>query len=145
MHPAFFGAFSRSSFGYNPRRFSKTLAIETSPMPIYEYQCSACAHRLEAIQKVADTPLTVCPQCGEAGLQRLLSAPTFRLKGAGWYETDFKASGRRHLADTESAGGTQAAASSEGQSTPTAADKASDGVGQKAAAPAKSGTESAAD
>ncbi len=59
-------------------------------MPFYEYQCKSCGHELEAMQKVSDSPLRKCPDCGKPQLVRLMSAPVFRLKGAGWYETDFK-------------------------------------------------------
>ena len=59
-------------------------------MPIYEYGCAACGHHLEALQKMADAPLRKCPECGKSRLRRLVSAPQFRLKGSGWYETDFK-------------------------------------------------------
>ena len=59
-------------------------------MPFYEYECSACNHQLEVLQKMADAPLRKCPDCGKSALKRLISAPVFRLKGAGWYETDFK-------------------------------------------------------
>ncbi|HTL50572.1 MAG TPA: FmdB family zinc ribbon protein [Steroidobacteraceae bacterium] len=59
-------------------------------MPFYEYQCAACGHHHEELQKVTDRPLRKCPACGRAALKRLVSAPVFRLKGAGWYETDFK-------------------------------------------------------
>ena len=59
-------------------------------MPFYEYQCSACGHHHEELQKVSDRPLRKCPACGRASLKRLVSAPVFRLKGGGWYETDFK-------------------------------------------------------
>jgi putative FmdB family regulatory protein len=70
-------------------------------MPFYEYQCSSCGHALEAMQKVSDAPLKKCPHCGKAQLQKLMSAPVFRLKGAGWYETDFKSDQdtKRNLAD----------------------------------------------
>lgn len=70
-------------------------------MPIYEYRCSACGHTLEALQKLSDEPLKQCPNCDEAALARLISAPSFRLKGKGWYETDFKSDKekRRNLAD----------------------------------------------
>jgi putative FmdB family regulatory protein len=60
-------------------------------MPFYEYQCSACGHHHEELQKVGDRPLRKCPACGRSALRRLVSAPVFRLKGGGWYETDFKA------------------------------------------------------
>ena len=69
-------------------------------MPIYEYQCQACGHQLEALQKVSDAPLKKCPECGKPKLQKLLSAPSFRLKGGGWYETDFKSGKKKNLADS---------------------------------------------
>ncbi len=64
-------------------------------MPIYEYQCGACEHQLEAIQKMSDAPLVDCPDCGKPALKKLISASGFRLKGQGWYETDFKSSGSK--------------------------------------------------
>jgi len=69
-------------------------------MPIYEYQCQACGHQLEALQKVSDTPLKKCPECGKPKLKKLISAPSFRLKGGGWYETDFKSGNKKNLADS---------------------------------------------
>ena len=70
-------------------------------MPFYEYQCNNCGHSLEAMQKVSDPPLRKCPHCGKPQLQKLMSAPVFRLKGSGWYETDFKSDqdAKRNLAD----------------------------------------------
>jgi len=70
-------------------------------MPFYEYQCKSCGHALEAMQKFSDAPLKKCPDCGKSQLVRLMSAPVFRLKGAGWYETDFKGDkeNQRNLAD----------------------------------------------
>lgn len=60
-------------------------------MPIYEYECNSCGHRLEAIQKFSDPPLEDCPECGQAAaLRKLISAAAFHLKGSGWYATDFK-------------------------------------------------------
>ncbi len=59
-------------------------------MPFYEYECPSCKHTLEVLQKIGDKPLGTCPSCGKRGLRRLVSAPVFRLKGSGWYETDFK-------------------------------------------------------
>ena len=59
-------------------------------MPIYEYRCKACDHETEVLQKMDDKPLRKCPECGRMQLQKLMSAPSFRLKGDGWYETDFK-------------------------------------------------------
>ncbi|MEJ2400091.1 MAG: zinc ribbon domain-containing protein [Xanthomonadales bacterium] len=66
-------------------------------MPIYEYQCQSCGHRLEKLQRMSDAPLTDCPDCGEAALQRLVSAAGFRLKGGGWYETDFKSGAKKNV------------------------------------------------
>jgi putative FmdB family regulatory protein len=68
-------------------------------MPIYEYQCRNCDHYLDALQKLSDPLLTDCPECGRPALRRLISAPNFRLKGSGWYETDFKSGNRRNIAD----------------------------------------------
>jgi putative FmdB family regulatory protein len=70
-------------------------------MPFYEYLCKNCGHELEAMQKVSDAPLKKCPDCGKPQLERLMSAPVFRLKGGGWYETDFKGDkdNKRNIAD----------------------------------------------
>jgi putative FmdB family regulatory protein len=70
-------------------------------MPFYEYQCKSCGHALEAMQKINDSPLKKCPDCGKSQLTRLMSAPVFRLKGGGWYETDFKGDqdNKKNLAD----------------------------------------------
>jgi len=59
-------------------------------MPFYEYQCAKCTHEFEAMQKITSAPLRKCPSCGKQSIKRLISAPVFRLKGSGWYETDFK-------------------------------------------------------
>ena len=69
-------------------------------MPFYEYQCAACRTHHEALQKITDGPLRKCPSCGKNTLRKLVSAPVFRLKGGGWYETDFKADkeGKRNIA-----------------------------------------------
>jgi putative FmdB family regulatory protein len=72
-------------------------------MPFYEYQCSACGRVSEVMQKFSDPPLKKCPNCGKSKLQKLVSAPVFRLKGSGWYETDFKGDSdkKRNLAGAE--------------------------------------------
>ncbi len=80
-------------------------------MPIYEYACGECQHTLDALQKMSDEPLRDCPECGKPALKRLISAPRFRLKGNGWYETDFKTGSKRNL--------------TEGGSDSSSADKAS--------------------
>lgn len=66
-------------------------------MPIYEYQCEACGHRLEKLQKIADDPLKDCPACDKPELRKLVSAAAFRLKGGGWYETDFKTGSKKNV------------------------------------------------
>jgi putative FmdB family regulatory protein len=71
-------------------------------MPFYEYRCGACGHELEVLQKMADEPLLECPACQAHELVRLISAPAFRLKGGGWYETDFKSGNKRNLVESGS-------------------------------------------
>ena len=66
-------------------------------MPIYEYQCQNCGSQLEALQKISDEPLLDCPKCGEPGLKKKVSAAAFRLKGGGWYETDFKTGNKKNI------------------------------------------------
>jgi putative FmdB family regulatory protein len=76
-------------------------------MPFYEYECSNCKFYVEVLQKISDEPLRDCPSCKKPQLKKLVSAPVFRLKGAGWYETDFKGDneGKRNLADREEPAG----------------------------------------
>ncbi|MFL2721303.1 MAG: FmdB family zinc ribbon protein [Gammaproteobacteria bacterium] len=69
-------------------------------MPIYEYKCSNCGHQFEKIQKFSDKPSKVCPKCSTDGLKKLISSPSFRLKGSGWYETDFKTGTKKNLVDS---------------------------------------------
>jgi len=63
---------------------------QTLTMPIYEYLCSECDHKFDQLQKISDAPLKICPECSKESLIKLISAPSFRLSGSGWYETDFK-------------------------------------------------------
>ena len=81
-------------------------------MPIYGYVCRGCGHRFDVLQKISDDPLVHCPDCGEPSLQKELSAPKFRLKGSGWYETDFKTGDKRNLhggdSDSKSGGSSKA-------------------------------------
>ncbi len=82
-------------------------------MPFYEYQCQACQYYAEVMQKITDPPLKKCPSCGKMTLVKLISAPVFRLKGSGWYETDFKSEkeGKRNLAEREATKPAEAPAS----------------------------------
>ena len=69
-------------------------------MPIYEYQCTKCGHQEEVIQKISDKPLKKCPECGKSAMEKLVSAPSFRLKGGGWYETDFKSGKKKNVVES---------------------------------------------
>ncbi len=73
-------------------------------MPIYEYECTACGHHTEVLQKIHDAPLRICESCNESALKKLVSASVFRLAGKGWYETDFKTGNKRNLADAQADG-----------------------------------------
>ncbi len=68
-------------------------------MPIYEYQCESCGAELEKLQKISDPVLKDCSECGEPSLKKKISATSFRLKGTGWYETDFKTGAKKHVAE----------------------------------------------
>ena len=78
-------------------------------MPIYEYQCQSCNHGLEVLQKISDEPLQECPSCGESTLRKKVSAVAFRLKGGGWYETDFKTGDKKNIAGDKSSPDTSSA------------------------------------
>ena len=71
-------------------------------MPIYEYECGSCGHEMEKIQRMSDEHLKDCPECGQPELQRKVSAAGFRLKGGGWYETDFKKGSKKNVHDSGS-------------------------------------------
>ena len=94
-------------------------------MPIYEYRCGDCGHAFEKLQKLNEQPLIDCPECGQAALQKLISAAGFRLKGKGWYETDFKNSKK------ESSSTKQDKQDKKSDKTPKATE--SSGTGTKAA------------
>ena len=104
-------------------------------MPFYEYECSNCKFYVEAMQKISDEPLKKCPSCGESTLVRLISAPVFRLKGGGWYETDFKGDkeSKRNLSGGDTSEGDSKA--SKDRLTKTKADKTKADKPQKAQAP----------
>jgi len=77
-------------------------------MPFYEYQCTKCGHEEEVLQKVSDAPLKKCPECGKSAMQKKVSAAAFRLKGGGWYETDFKSDNKKNVAgDAKADSGTK--------------------------------------
>ena len=111
-------------------------------MPFYEYECQACKYYAEVMQKISDPPLTRCPSCGKRALKKLLSVPVFRLKGAGWYETDFKSDKetRRNLLGPEKEE-SKAEAKTEAKTETTASKPpAAETKETKEAKPAESGT-----
>ena len=67
-------------------------------MPIYDYKCQSCRHYFEVLQRISEEPLSACPECKKNALIKLVSAANFRLKGEGWYETDFKKDNQKNLA-----------------------------------------------
>jgi putative FmdB family regulatory protein len=107
-------------------------------MPFYEYQCAACGHHHEELQKVTDRPLRKCPACGRPSLKRLVSAPVFRLKGGGWYETDFKGDkeNKRNLAGEKEPAAAEAPAEKpkDGKADAKPAEKKPDAPAKPAAA-----------
>ena len=98
-------------------------------MPFYEYHCANCGHHHEELQKVTDRPLRKCPACGLNRLNRLVSAPVFRLKGGGWYETDFKSDkeARRNLAGEKEPAGPK----SEAAEKPKDSDRPKESAGKE--------------
>lgn len=90
-------------------------------MPIYAYACQACGHQMDKIQKFSDAPLVQCPECHEDALKKQLTAPSFKLKGTGWYETDFKNNGKKP-ADTKASASTNSASASTATTTTTKTD-----------------------
>ena len=84
-------------------------------MPLYEYQCDACAHRFEVIQKFSDAPIDVCPKCG-GEVKKLLSSPAIQFKGSGWYITDYAKSGKTESGGTAAANAAKAEEKSENKS-----------------------------
>ena len=94
-------------------------------MPIYEYQCQSCHHELEALQKLSDAPLVDCPVCAQPALRKQISAAAFRLKGGGWYETDFKSGNKKNLAGDSSKAGAGASESKSATTTSSGGSTAS--------------------
>jgi len=105
-------------------------------MPIYEYQCQQCGHQMEAIQKISDAALVECPECGKPALKKLVSAAAFRLKGGGWYETDFKSSDKKknlHGDAGKSASGGAASDAKSGNASASGGGSTSSGGSDKSA------------
>jgi len=98
-------------------------------MPIYEYRCQSCGHELEKLQRMSDPVLTDCPDCSQPELKRLVSAAGFRLKGSGWYETDFKKGGKKNLHDSGDSGSKASGPDSSGAESTTQSDTKSTSKG----------------
>ncbi len=102
-------------------------------MPIYEYVCQNCGHQLETIQKISEDPLVTCPECANDALKKKISAAGFRLKGGGWYETDFKSGNKKNVAGSDtgsSSSGTDSSSSSSSSSGSESSSKSSDSAGK---------------
>ena len=99
-------------------------------MPIYEYECKACNHQFDALQKMSDAPLSDCPACSKPALFKKISAPGFRLSGSGWYETDFKSDKQKNLtkSDTADSSGSGDKSSAKASDKPAAAKGANKGA-----------------
>ena len=116
-------------------------------MPIYEYRCEACNHEFDTLQKVSEAPLTRCPACEKDALKKKVSAAGFRLKGGGWYETDFKSGGKKNVSGSDGDGkssgdgdgGTKDAGKSATKDGASASEKSSDkaSAGSSASSSAK--------
>lgn len=107
-------------------------------MPIYEYQCQACHHNLEKLQKLSDDPLTDCPHCHEPALRKKISAAGFRLSGSGWYETDFKKGGSKKNLTNNDAKSTEGASESKADSKKTVEPSGGEKSSKAETTPAKS-------
>lgn len=106
-------------------------------MPIYEYRCEKCGHEFETMQKVSESPLRTCPQCAEDALRKKISPAGFRLKGGGWYETDFKAGKKKNVAGDQSSGDGASGGADKGGASGSGDTKSGDGgagAGSKTAA-----------
>lgn len=88
-------------------------------MPIYEYQCQSCGHQHEALQKLSDPPLIHCPACSRPELMKKISAAGFRLKGGGWYETDFKSGAKKNVAGENTSTSTGTSTSTNASASPS--------------------------
>jgi len=111
-------------------------------MPIYEFRCEKCGHEFERLQKIADPDPEQCPACGKDAVSRLISAAAFRLKGGGWYETDFKKSNRRNVAESGGSGEGNKKDKAD-KSAKSSGESAGKGGGSQSAGSGKTGGEAA--
>jgi putative FmdB family regulatory protein len=109
-------------------------------VPIYEYQCEECGNKLEKLMKLSDPAPVTCPACEKPGLKKQVSAAAFRLKGSGWYETDFKTGSKKNIlhgagGSSDSGGGGDSSSSGSGGDKASTAGKSSESSSSKPAAP----------
>jgi len=124
---------------YNTRLFVARITwLVGKDMPIYEYRCESCGEELEKIQKFSDPPLTDCPACGKPALKKLVSASSFRLKGSGWYETDFKNGSNKTAAGNKTGDNKKSSSGDSGK-------KATDSPSSSSATSSKKGVAAPAD
>ena len=97
-------------------------------MPFYEYQCTKCGHEEEVLQKISEKPLRKCAACGKSTMKKKVSTAAFRLKGGGWYETDFKSGSKKNVAGDAK---TEKKAGEKAGDTKKTADKKSSGDSTK--------------
>lgn len=114
-------------------------------MPIYEYRCGKCGFQKEFLQRLNDTPLTQCPECGKRALKKMVTAAGFQLKGTGWYATDFKGGGATPVAKSDKADKADKAGKTDAkQDKPAAAEKPAGSSGKEASKPAPAAAEAPA-
>lgn len=116
-------------------------------MPIYAYRCERCGHAKDVIQKFSDTPLSMCPECGTDAFRKQLTAPSFQLKGSGWYVTDFRDNGKKaatpaSAAESPAVDGADAAKTDDDAKPAPAAEVAKPAESTPAASPAPAPTKS---
>ncbi len=112
-------------------------------MPIYGFECGSCGHRFDRLQKLSDADPAICPECGAETLRRQLTAPSFRLSGSGWYETDFKKDGDRKRNLTEKGDATASESKTEAKGDAASSSKAGQPVASDTASNSKAGQSSA--
>lgn len=127
-----------------PRLLESLLLLKT--MPIYEYQCQDCGHQMELIQKMSDPPASDCPACNKPALKKKVSAAAFRLKGGGWYETDFKSGDKKkNLVENKGEKPKDSSSGSKSSESSSSGGSEKSGSGSKESAPAGTASKSSGD
>lgn len=106
-------------------------------MPIYEFCCDDCGHEFESLQRLSDPLPDACPSCGKPNVQKKISAAGFRLKGGGWYETDFKSGAKKNVSGSDSGSGSGGSSESSSGSSASADAKSGSSETKSASAGSK--------